>query len=133
MSMPSNRQLISNNSVWEASIGYSRAVKVGNMVFVSGTTALDSAGQVVAPGDTYGQTQFALRKIEAALKEAGSSLNDVVRTRVFITNIDDWEAAARAHGEVFHTIRPACAMIGVSRFINPAHLVEIEVDAVIAE
>lgn len=124
------RQLISSGTPWETIVGYSRAVRVGNTIFVSGTTASNEEGQTVSVGDAYGQTQFILRKIEAALHEAGSSLNDVVRTRLFVTDIDRWEAIGKAHGELFSTIRPAATMVEVKRLINPDHLVEIEVDAV---
>jgi len=127
-----SRQLISSGTPWEASVGYSRAVRVGNLIFVSGTTASDDDGQTVSVGDAYGQTQFILRKIESALREAGAELTDVVRTRLFVTDIDRWEEIGNAHGEFFSTIRPAATMVEVSRLINPDHLVEIEVDAVIA-
>ena len=124
------RQLISSGTPWETSLGYSRAVRVGNLIFVSGTTASNEDGQTVSVGDAYGQTLFILRKIESALHEAGSSRNDVVRTRLFVTDIDRWEEIGKAHGEFFSTIRPAATMVEVNRLINPDHLVEIEVDAV---
>ncbi|NQV29041.1 MAG: RidA family protein [Rhodopirellula sp.] len=126
------RQLISSGTPWEKSVGYSRSVRVGNQVFVSGTTASDESGQTVSVDDAYSQTQFILRKIESALKEAGAELTDVVRTRLFVTDIDRWEEIGKAHGEFFSTIRPAATMVEVSRLINPDHLVEIEVDAVLA-
>jgi enamine deaminase RidA (YjgF/YER057c/UK114 family) len=126
-----SRQLISSGTPWEASVGYSRAVRVGNQIFVSGTTASDEAGQTVSVGDAYGQTQFILRKIESALKEAGADLTDIVRTRFFVTDISRWEEIGKAHGEVFATIRPAATMVEVSRLTNPDHLVEIEIDAVL--
>lgn len=126
-----SRQLISSGTPWEASVGYSRAVRVGNQIFVSGTTASDEAGQTVSVGDAYGQTQFILRKIESALNEAGAGLNDVVRTRIFVTDISRWEEVGKAHGEVFASIRPTATMVEVKGLINPDHLVEIEVDAVI--
>lgn len=126
-----SRQLISSGTPWEASVGYSRAVRVGNLIFVSGTTASDEDGQTVSVGDAYGQTQFILRKIESALREAGAELTDVVRTRLFVTDIDRWEEIGNAHGEFFSTIRPAATMVEVSRLINSDHLVEVEVDAVI--
>ena len=126
-----SRQLISSGTPWEASVGYSRAVRVGNQIFVSGTTASDEAGQTVSVDDAYGQTQSILRKIESALDEAGAGLNDVVRTRIFVTDISHWEEVGKAHGEFFETIRPAATMVEVKGLINPDHLVEIEVDAVI--
>ena len=126
-----NRQLISSGTPWEASVAYSRAVRAGNLVFVSGTTASDEQEQTVSVGDAYGQTQFIFRKIESALKEAGAELSDVVRTRMYVTDIDRWEEIGKAHGEVFSEIRPASTMVVVSRLVNPDHLVEIEVDAVL--
>ncbi|MFT4556489.1 MAG: RidA family protein [Planctomycetales bacterium] len=126
-----SRQLISSGTPWEASVGYSRAVRVGNQIFVSGTTASDEDGQTVSVGDAYGQTQFILWKIESALKAAGAELTDVVRTRIFVTDISRWEEIGKAHGEVFAIIRPAATMVEVKGLINPDHLVEIEVDAVI--
>jgi enamine deaminase RidA (YjgF/YER057c/UK114 family) len=126
-----NRQLISSGTPWEAFVAYSRAVRAGNLVFVSGTTSSDEQGQTVSVGDAYGQTQFIFRKIESALKEAGAELSDVVRTRMYVTDIDRWEEIGKAHGEVFSEIRPASTMVEVSRLVNPDHLVEIEVDAVL--
>jgi enamine deaminase RidA (YjgF/YER057c/UK114 family) len=126
-----DRQLISSGTPWETSVGYSRAVRIGDFIFVSGTTASDKDGQTVSIGDAYGQTQFILCKIESALKEAGADMSHVVRTRLFVTNIDHWEEIGKAHGEVFASIRPSATMVEVSRLINPDHLVEIEVDAVI--
>jgi len=125
------RQLISSNTPFERIAGYSRAVRVGNLVFVAGTTASDATGQVQHPGDAAAQTRYALRKIEAALIEAGASLGDVVRTRIFVRNIDDWEAVARAHGSVFGDIRPANSLVRAEP-IKPEMLVEIEADAVIS-
>jgi enamine deaminase RidA (YjgF/YER057c/UK114 family) len=125
------RHNISSGTVWEATAGYSRAVRVGNLVEVAGTTAVDEQGRVVGPGDLYAQTRFILSKIERALNEAGATLQDVVRTRMYVTNIQDWEAAARAHGEVFADIRPAATLVEVSALIQPELLIEIEVSAVL--
>jgi enamine deaminase RidA (YjgF/YER057c/UK114 family) len=124
------RQRISSNTPWERIAGYSRAVRVGNLVFVAGTTASDATGQVQHPGDAAAQTLYILRKIEAALAEAGAALGDVVRTRIFVRNIDDWEAVARAHGSVFSDIRPANTLVRAEP-ITPEMLVEIEADAVV--
>jgi len=128
-----NRITISNGTPWEESVGYSRAVRVGNQVFVSGTTASNEDGATVAVGDAYGQTQFILKKIEAALHEAGAQMSDVLRTRMFVTDIKRWEEFGKTHGEVFNEIRPAATMVEVARLINPDHLIEIEVDAVISQ
>ncbi|RMG89333.1 MAG: RidA family protein [Chloroflexi bacterium] len=125
------RQNISSGAVWESVVGYSRAVRVGNRVLVAGTTASDENGQVLGVGNAAEQTRIILKKIEQALKEAGAELRHVVRTRIFVTNIDDWEAIGNVHGEIFGNIRPVATMVEVRRLINPQHLVEIEAEAVI--
>lgn len=127
------KQHISSGSPWEAAAGYSRAVRVGNMIFIAGTTASAPNGQPLYPGDAYGQTRAILARIDAVLHELGSSLNDVVQTRLYVRDIKRWEEIGRAHGEVFREIRPATTMVEVNRLIDPAMMVEIEVMAVISE
>lgn len=122
---------ISSGAPWEPVVGYCRAVRIGNHIWVSGTTATDETGKVVGEGDAAAQMRYALRIIERALKEAGAGFADVVRTRTFVTDISQWEAIGRVHGEFFGEVRPAATMVQVSRLIDPAHLVEIEVDAFI--
>jgi enamine deaminase RidA (YjgF/YER057c/UK114 family) len=126
------RQTCSSGGRWEPIIGYSRAVRAGQAVCVAGTSAAGSDGRVVGEGDAYAQAVQILKTIDTALRGLGCALKDVVRTRIFITNPDDWEAVGRAHGEVFRDIRPACTLVVVSRLIDPAMLVEIEADAVAA-
>lgn len=128
-----NRVNVSTGTPWEAKVGYSRAVRVGSQVFVSGTTASDNEGTTVAVNDAYGQTKFIFQKVEEALREVGAEMSDVVRTRMFVTDINQWEAIGKAHGEVFGDIRPVATMVEVSRLVNRDHLVEIEVDALVAE
>ena len=124
------RKLISSGSPFEAQIGFSRAVRVGSLVAVAGTAPLAPDGGVAAPGDVYGQTKRCLEIIQQAVADAGLSLASVLRTRIMLTDISRWHEAARAHGEVFSDIRPACTFVEVSRFIDPAWLVEIETDCV---
>lgn len=127
-----NRINISSGTKWEAFAGYSRAVRVGDRVEVAGTTAVNAAGELVGAGSPYEQARFIFTKIEKALAEAGASLADVVRTRMFVTDISRWEEVARAHGEVFGEIRPAATLVAVSSLVEPDLLVEIEVSAVVA-
>jgi enamine deaminase RidA (YjgF/YER057c/UK114 family) len=127
------RKNVGSGSAWEPVVGYSRAVRAGSQVFVAGTTAVGPDGGVVGVGDLYAQTKRALAIIETALAEAGASMRDVVRTRMFVTDISRWEEAGRAHGEVFGEIRPATTMVEVTRLIDDAMLIEIEADAVVTK
>lgn len=125
------RKNFSTETPWEAIAGYSRAVRIGNVIAVSGTTASNAAGEVQHIGDAGAQATYIIRKIEAALKLAGASLSDVIRTRIFVADIADWEAVARAHGEIFGNIRPANTLVS-ARMVDPRQLVEIEADALIS-
>lgn len=131
--MDPERQLVAGHSPWESVVGYSRAVRTGAHIFVAGTTAVDSSGALVCVGDAYGQTKRILEIIKLALRDAGATLESVVRTRIYVVNIArDAEAVGRAHGEVFKNIRPASSMVEVCRLVDPGMLVEIEAQAVIA-
>jgi len=130
--MSTNRRIVSSGTVWEEIVGFSRAVRVGQVVHVSGTTATDEAGEVVGVGDPAAQTDYIIQKIERALVAAGATLADVVRTRIYVVNADDWEAIGRVHGRYFGSTRPANTLVEVSRLVGDEYLLEIEAEAIIA-
>jgi enamine deaminase RidA (YjgF/YER057c/UK114 family) len=125
------RQSYSSGTIWEPIVGYSRAIRVGNQIFVTGTTATDEMGEIVGAGDAYAQTVRVVLNIERALKALGGGLKDIVRTRMFVTDISRWEEYGRAHGEFFGDIRPCATMVEVRRLIDPRMLIEIEADAIV--
>jgi enamine deaminase RidA (YjgF/YER057c/UK114 family) len=127
------RENISSGTKWELEIGYSRLVKVGNMIFVSGTTSIDENGDVVGVGDSYGQTKYILQKISKSLERVGTNISAVTRTRIFTTKIDEWKDIGRAHAEYFKEIRPATTMVEVKSLMEPELIVEIETDAILVE
>lgn len=129
--MIDDRQRVTSGTVWEGLVGFSRAVRVDRFVYVSGTTATDDDGNAVGVGDPTAQTDYIIRKIERALSEAGATLDDVVRTRIYVLNADDWEAVGRVHGRYFSQTRPANTLVEVRRLVGDEYLVEIEVDAVV--
>lgn len=129
----SERKNYNSGAKWESIVGYSRAVRIANIIEVSGTCAVDENGNAFAEGDAYGQTKKIIEIIENALKSLGGNLHDVVRTRIFVTDISQWQSVGRAHGEIFHTIRPVTTMVEISKLISPEYLVEIEATAILKD